>query len=260
MNPLIYAPLVTPLSDVGEVCVSSVERLVDSRRDIISGYVGCLTSGEGWKLTDEQWAAMIEALRNAAPNHVVIAGIERSTTKEVLELAELAEGLGAQGVMITTPFGENISQHQMIEHYQSVHDAISIDLYIYNESDLSRNVMEPQTLVAVSKLPRVVGIKESGSSNDFLAVVKQLKDNGLKIFQGWEDRLTQSGFADGTICSLNNLSPEVCMEAMKRPSEAIDQEIQRLCQEFNLFEDDWYRYVKEKLVELNIISTCRLAG
>ncbi len=260
MNPLIYSPLVTPLSDTGEVCVRSVRRLVDCRRDIVSGYVGCLTSGEGWRLTDEQWSAMIEALVIAAPDHVVIAGIERSTTEGVLELASAAEELGAQGIMITTPFGEGVSQQQMMKHYQKVHDATGVDLYIYNESDLSGNIMEPTTLVAISKLPRGVGIKESGNSDEFLALANILKTNGLKIFQGWENRLTRSEFADGAICSLNNLNPEICMEAMKRPCKAIEREIEALCREYRLFEDDWYRYIKRTLVEMNVISTGLLAG
>lgn len=259
MNPLVYVPLVTPLSDADEVCTSSVERLVDYRRDIVSGYIGCLTSGEGWRLSDGQWSAMIKALRNAAPDHVVIAGIERSTTDEVLELAATAESLGAQGIMITTPFGESVSQRKMVDHYQKVHNSTALDVYIYNETDLSKNITDPETLVEISKLRRVVGIKESGSSDDFVGISGLLKASGLKIFQGWEDRLTQSEFAHGSICSLNNINPEICMEAMKRPSKAIEKEVSVLCEEYNLFADDWYRYIKEMLVEMNIISTSRLA-
>src|SRR6185503_5722448 len=89
-----FIPLITPLDEAGAVSGPSVARLLAHARHTASGYIPCLTSGEGWRLSPAQWEAMLRFTLAEAEGRTVIAGIERPTTDEVLDYAEAAERLG----------------------------------------------------------------------------------------------------------------------------------------------------------------------
>nr|WP_311138670.1 dihydrodipicolinate synthase family protein [Pseudomonas amygdali] len=116
----ILVPLVTPLNEQAQVCETSLERLLSSLAAHVDGYIPCLTSGEGWRLSRQQWLKMLELTLRHAGDKLVIAGIERSSTQEVLDFALMAQDAGAQAVMFTSPFTPGISQQVIIDHYQTI--------------------------------------------------------------------------------------------------------------------------------------------
>lgn len=252
-NAGVYVPLVTPLNRHRSVCRASTVSLINMSREFVAGYVPCLTSGEGWLLSPRQWAAMLGATREAAPNHRVIAGIERPTTDEVVEYAEVAARLGADGIMVTSPFGANITQDAIYAHYKKVHDSTGLDIYIYNEVELSKNAIHPRTLIKICTLPRVVGIKESTNSETIVPALAEVRAHEVAVFQGWENRIV--GNSDGNICSLSNLYPEVCALAVNSTSPELTERVNALCDAHHLFEPDWYRHIKNRLHREGVIST-----
>jgi 4-hydroxy-tetrahydrodipicolinate synthase len=149
-------PLVTPLDGAGQVCRKGLRRLLALSDGVASGFIPCLTSGEGWKLTRQQWESMVQFTVAEAPGKTVVAGIERPTTQEVRSYAARAQELGAHGVMLTAPFGTDVDQESIFDHYRTVHDSIELDVYIYHESALSGNETRFDTLLAIAQLPRVV--------------------------------------------------------------------------------------------------------
>src|SRR5215208_4350695 len=157
----VFVPLITPLDEAGAVCKQSVGHIIAHTRSTASGYVPCLTSGEGWLLSRPRWEAMVRYTLELADPSTVIVGIERATTDEVVEYGLAARRLGAKAIMLASPFGGEIGQPSIFEHYRQVHDACGLDVYIYNESSLSGNVTAFETLLAVAELPRVIGIKDS---------------------------------------------------------------------------------------------------
>ncbi|GAA6168366.1 dihydrodipicolinate synthase family protein [Sessilibacter corallicola] len=250
----VYVPLVTPLSQTSSVCEQSVNNLVNYTKTYVTGFIPCLTSGEGWLLNPTQWETMCRYTRLAAPNHQVIAGIEKPTTEEVINYAKLAENIGANGVMITTPFGDKISQDEIIEHYRRVHDSVGINVYIYNESELSNNLTSESTLLTISELERVRGIKDSSNSDKLQSLIAKLKVNNVIFFQGWENKIANLSRQTGNICSLSNLYPRLCFEAANTPSENTQTLIHNLCEHHNIFDPRWYAYIKDHLKNLNLIT------
>jgi 4-hydroxy-tetrahydrodipicolinate synthase len=191
----------------------------------------------------------------AAAGKPVIAGIERPTTEEVLRHAARAKELGAHGVMLTSPFGGRVEQKAIVNHYQAVHDAVDLDVYIYNESVLSGNETSFETLLAIAELPRVVGIKDSADPPCNSAQITALRARGLAYYTGLEQYLGANELADGCVVSLANLEPEVCKAALGRKDASMSAELKRLIQEHNLFADDWYRHVKKALKARGIIES-----
>lgn len=255
MSNKIYIPLISPIKENGEVCSESVHALMELSREYTAGYIPCLTSGEGWLLSDAQWQDMVRACVGNAGNKKIIAGIEKATTQEVVAFAKLAESLGAEGVMVTTPFGEHVSQKEMLAHFHKVHDAIGIEVFIYNENSLSKNVVTSELLMEISCLPRVVGVKESMDNDVNPNVLKQLKTNGVTIYQGWENRIVNDELSEGNICSLSNLYPEVCSLAAQTNNAELEATVDKLCTDHRIFEEDWYRHIKAYLFSNGVIST-----
>lgn len=251
----VFIPLVTPLTDSDQVCERSVEQLVARTKQSVSGYIPCLTSGEGWLLSEQQWLAMVRSTVSSAGGMPVIAGVERPSTDEVVRYAREAEKLGAQGIMITSPFGGEIEQSTIMEHYRRVHDGCGTEVYIYNESSLSGNETDFTTLMEIAGLQRVVGIKDSVEGGRSVPQIRALQGQGLSYFVGWEQLLAKGLPADGNVVSLSNLDATLCRLGNQTDAMVVQAEIARLCEVYSLDAPDWYRYVKQALKAWGVIST-----
>lgn len=251
----VMIPLVTPVTSTGAVCAKSVARLVACSRHTATGYLPCLTSGEGWALSDTQWEDMVRHTVACAGEAVVVAGVERATTEHVLELARRAKRLGARGVMLTSPFGEAVSQQAIFEHYQRVHDQVELEVYIYNESALSKNETSFETLLAIAALPRVVGIKDSSEKPRDQAQIEAIRSHSVAYYLGWEHHLATGLPADGNVVSLGNLEPALCKVACRSEDRALREEVQRLTELYGLMAPDWYRFVKLALHQRGVIDS-----
>ncbi len=251
----VFVPLITPLDEQSRICETSVRRLMHSSRPFVDGYIPCLTSGEGWRLGRRDWQRMLELTLAHAQDKTVIAGIERATTAEVIEYALLAQELGAQAIMFTSPFASGTNQKDMIEHYRAVHDAVSMDIFIYNESALSGNEKSFDTLMAIARLPRVIGIKDSPSQPRVQSEIDQLRNEGLDYFLGWEMLLARELQSDGNVVSLANLEPALCRMAISAQQPLVSALVESLDQRFELAADDWYAHVKKELKARGIITT-----
>lgn len=259
-KPGIYIPLITPLNSDHQVCRSSVGQLLAQSQHTASGYLPCLTSGEGWLLSRQQWRDMMRYTLELAGDKQVIVGIERATTAEVLEYALEAQQAGATAVMLTTPFGAEVDGAQSLDHFKTIQEQTQLDLYIYNESSLSGNDTSFESLLAIASLARVKGIKDSLEQGRNEEQIHALREQGLAYYSGWEQHLASCHVADGSVVSLANLEPALCLLASQLKNEVLQKEINRLSEAYNLFAEDWYRYVKKALKARGVISDERVVG
>ncbi|WP_440092957.1 dihydrodipicolinate synthase family protein [Pseudomonas syringae] len=254
----ILVPLITPLNEQEQVCETSLKRLLNSLAPHVDGYIPCLTSGEGWRLSRQQWLQMLEMTLRHAGDKLVIAGIERSSTQEVLDFARLAQEAGAQAVMFTSPFTPGISQQAIIDHYQAIHDATQLDIFMYNEAALSGNEKSFATLNAIARLPRVIGLKDSPSISRSQDQVDAIRQQGVDYFIGWETQLAGELESDGNVVSLANLEPLLCRQATVRQQPALSHEIATLNERYLLSAPDWYAQVKRELKARGVINSDRV--
>ncbi|MEX0732210.1 MAG: dihydrodipicolinate synthase family protein [Aquisalimonadaceae bacterium] len=238
----------------------SIARLIDTTHASVAGYIPCLTSGEGWKLSATQWLDMVRYTLRYADGREVIAGIEKPTTREVLKFAYHAEDLGVQTIIVSTPFGETVSQADMLEHFRRIHDETALSIFIYNESELSSNECSLETLLRIADLPKVTGIKDSCHERRPDDVISEFQRRGVSYFQGFEDRLMDESAADGNIVSLSNLEPGICCADTLSNDARLKKKMIELCDTYALSSDDWYRHVKVELRRREIINSARLAS
>ncbi|MFK3906927.1 dihydrodipicolinate synthase family protein [Pseudomonas monteilii] len=254
-SPSVLVPLVTPLDTQGNVCRQSVERLIRACSPHVDGFIPCLTSGEGWSLSTEQWSDMLRhTLACAGATHRVIVGIELATTEAVIERAALAAELGAQAIMVTSPFGGRLDQPALVAHYRAIQAASDLELLVYNEAALSGNEKSLETLLAIARLPRVTGLKDSPSAPRTQAQIDQLRQAGLAYYIGWEKDLAGEHVNDGNVVSLANLEPALCRVACQPRQPQVATQIGRLDELFSLGEDDWYAHVKRELSARGVLD------
>ena len=257
----ILVPLITPLNNRKDVCEESVVNLMNQARDYALGVVPCLTSGEGWRLTLRQWSDMVRYCVNNAFGLKVVAGVEKATTDEVLHFSKLAGSLDADGVMLTTPFGNGVSQSDMVDHYRKIHDNSTLEIWIYHEQALSNNLLTLEGLLTVSRLSRVVGVKDSGPDDTLVEAVERFAELGVNIYHGWEDRLIGHGNVTGNIVSLSNLEPAICQQAALSATDFnLRPRIEALIEKYELTAEDWYRHVKNELYNRGVITSRHISG
>lgn len=250
-------PLITPLDDTGAVSGRCVGRLIDSLRGHVTALMPALSSGEGWALTGRQWQQMVTATLAHARGLPVLAGVLLPDTSTVIRRAVHAMTLGADGVVVTTPFGAEITQEQIYRHYAAIRLTVDIPLFVYNEPALSGNHIELDTLVRVCQLPGVVGIKESSGSPELTRRILDAVPQ-VPVFEGWEHLLLDAGDVAGFIGPLANLNPGLCNRMLTEPHGQRQAEINDACRRYGLHADDWYRSVKAELVRRGILATDRV--
>jgi len=257
----IIVPLITPLDKVGDVCEFSVQKLLQQCGKYSYGVIPCLSSGEGWCLSEKQWTDMVRFCIQNSSNQYVIAGIERPTTDEVIYYINIAKSLYVDGVMVTTPFGEHISQDEMLDHYTEISKNCDCDLWVYHEMSLSQNILSLKNLVSISKLNNVVGIKDSGDDAVIMDNVYLFNQNGVSVYHGMEDKLVSGDGYSGNIVSLSNLYPEICKEACSiGAGKELQDKINIICEDYLLTDEDWYKHIKIELFNRNVILTDNIVG
>ncbi|NGY62438.1 dihydrodipicolinate synthase family protein [Lentzea sp. NEAU-D13] len=247
-------PLVTPLTPTGRVSADGVRRLVDSVRDGVVALLPALSSGEGWRLSRDQWTEVVGWAEEFSGDLPVLAGVTLPTTAEVVQRCRLAADLGVDAVVITAPFDPEATQETIFRHYATVREAVALPIMVYNENVLSGNDADAPTLRRICALPDVVGVKESSGSTALTReLVAALPD--VPVFQGWEHLLTSVAGVAGLIGPLSNLEPDLCTAALVDPTPDRQSEVDAACARHGLLRDDWYREVKRELCRRGVLDT-----
>lgn len=154
--------LITPFRN-GAVDEAAFTRIVDWQiAEGTHGLVPVGTTGESPTLDHKEHKRVIELCVQATKKRVpVIAGTGSNSTDEAVELSQYAEKVGADGVLIVTPYYNKPTQEGLYQHFKAINDAISIPIVIYNIPARSIVDMSVQTMARCYELKNVVGVKDA---------------------------------------------------------------------------------------------------
>jgi 4-hydroxy-tetrahydrodipicolinate synthase len=155
--------LITPFTKGNNIDEQAFVNLIENQiAGGITGIVPCGTTGESPNLTVDEYSHLIELAVNAANGRIpVIAGAGSNSTDKAIKLAKIAEGRGADAVMVVAPYYNKPTQEGLYQHFKAVHDAISIPLVLYNIPGRTSVNMTDDTIVRLAELDNVVGIKDA---------------------------------------------------------------------------------------------------
>jgi 4-hydroxy-tetrahydrodipicolinate synthase len=155
--------LITPMTEDGALDEAAYARLIDWQIGAgTSAIVPVGTTGESPTLSHAEHQRLVAlAVRSAAGRVPVIAGAGSNSTAEAIELARHARQVGADAVMVVTPYYNKPSQEGLFRHYTAVADAAELPLIIYNIPSRSVIDMTPETMGRLAAHPNIVGVKDA---------------------------------------------------------------------------------------------------
>jgi 4-hydroxy-tetrahydrodipicolinate synthase len=215
--------LVTPFTRDGAVDEAGVKRL--ARRQIEAGIhflVPCGTTGESPTLTEDERVRVVELVVAEAKGRVpVLAGAGGYDTKEVIHSARRMQKAGADGLLSVTPYYNKPTPDGLYQHYRAIADAVPLPIVVYNVPGRTGCNVDPATLVRLSSIPNVVGVKEaSGNMTQMCDVCRAVPESFL-VLSG-DDVLTLPLMAVGGRGIISVASNEVPAE-MSQMVEAAER-------------------------------------
>ena len=208
----ILVPIVTPFNSNGDVDTETLTTLVNAFIDKgVTGIVACGTTGEYYTFSDAERELVLTTIAKAAKGKVtLIAGINNLSTDTSIELANQAERLGYDGLMLSAPPYSLPEQDGIIAHFEKVADASELPIIMYNFPARVGVAIEFDTVAHLAKHPNIIGVKES--SGDFSHALRMLQANfdNFEVVCGCDDQPVDFFFwgAKSWIAGAANVFPE----------------------------------------------------
>jgi 4-hydroxy-tetrahydrodipicolinate synthase len=210
-----FTALITPMRN-GGVDEKAFYDLVDWQiKQGTQGLVPVGTTGESPTLSHEEHMRVVELCIEAADKRApVIAGAGSNSTAEAIMLAEHAEKVGADAILVVCPYYNKPSQEGLYLHYKAINDAVGLPIYIYNIPGRSVVDMSVETMARLAKLPNIAGVKDATA--DLARVSLQRHAMGPAFNQFTGEDASALGFmahgGHGCISVTSNIAPALCAE------------------------------------------------
>ncbi|MFN3626205.1 MAG: 4-hydroxy-tetrahydrodipicolinate synthase [Hyphomicrobium sp.] len=207
--------LITPFRN-GKLDEEAFRRFVEWQiSEGTHGLVPTGTTGESPTLDYDEHKRVIELTVETAKGRVpVIAGTGSNSTDEAIELTEFAAKVGADAVLIVTPYYNKPTQEGLYQHYKAINDAVDIPIVIYNIPGRSVVDMTVDTMARCFALKNVVGVKDATANLARASQQRLAMGPEFNLLSG-EDA-TALGFmahgGHGCISVVSNIAPRLCAE------------------------------------------------
>jgi 4-hydroxy-tetrahydrodipicolinate synthase len=182
----------------------------------IHGIVPCGSTGESATLTFEEHEKVIQVTVDKINGKIpVLAGTGSNNTVEAVRLTKAAKDIGADGVLVISPYVNKPNRSGLIKHFEKLAD-LDIPVVIYNIPGRTGQNLEPDLIAELAQHPNIVGVKEaSGNIGQISRIIEETQDEDFSILSG-DDNITLPILAlggSGVISVAANVDP-VRMVAM----------------------------------------------
>jgi 4-hydroxy-tetrahydrodipicolinate synthase len=211
--------LVTPFTRDGSLDEAAVRRL--ARRQIDAGVhflSPCGTTGEAPTLTHREKLRVVEIVVEESAGKVpVLAGAGGYDTREVIELARDFERVGVNGLLSVTPYYNKPSQEGLYQHFRAVAAATPLPIVLYNVPGRTGVNLETQTVVRLSAIPNIIGVKEASANVVQMSDIVANTPPEFLLLSG-DDPLIVAVMGiggRGIICVTSNAAPVECTQIVE---------------------------------------------
>lgn len=206
-----YVAIVTPFKDdiLDESGLrKNLKYLIENASN---GIVACATTGESPSLSDDEYEKIIEICLEEADGKIpVIAGAGTNSTIKTIKMAQKAQKIGVQGLLIVTPYYNKPTQQGLYQHYRVVSGEVDLPIIIYNVPGRTGVNILPQTVARLAQdCKNIVAIKEASGNLDQVSELASLLGNDFDVLSG-DDSLTLPMLAvgaKGVISVIANIFP-----------------------------------------------------
>lgn len=219
----IIVPILTPMHEDETVnyeeLVNQIERLIAAG---VHGIFVFGTNGEGYILDEEEKAEIIRVAVKAVNGRVpVYAGTGCISTRDTIRMSRKAKELGADVLSIITPSFAAASQEELIQHYETVANAVDMPILLYNIPARTGNALAPATVQKLSQVANIVGAKDSsGNFDNILQYIEKTRggDKPFTVLSGNDSLILWTLLAGGkgAIAGCANVFPHTMVSIYEK--------------------------------------------
>ena len=204
--------IVTPFGENG-IDYERLNRQLDRQAEGgTAAIVVCGTTGENATLSRDEHNELVRVTVNACRGRMkVIVGVGGNNTVSALRKAENAAAVGADGILMVTPYYNKTSQKGLVEHFSYVADRVDIPMILYNVPSRTGIGIQAETYKVLSEHPNINGVKEASGDFTLIARTRALCGEDLHFWSGNDDNTVpmMAMGALGVISVLSNIAPTV---------------------------------------------------
>lgn len=212
-NSLFYGSgtaLVTPFKG-NRVDFDALESLIDWQIEMDTDALIILgTTGEPPTITPAERTSIIEcAVARCARRIPLIVGTGANSTKTAIQQSAEAQMLGADALLVVTPYYNKASHTGLVEHYTAIADKVDIPIIMYNVPSRTGVNLEPETVAELARHPVLCAVKEASTSIKQLTDLAHACGDGIAIYCGNDDQVLPAMAlgARGVISVASNIIP-----------------------------------------------------
>lgn len=204
--------IVTPFKQDKTVDFEAFEKLIDFQiENSTDAIIVCGTTGEPSTLTEEERFEVIKfCVEKVARRVPVIAGAGSNDTMHSVKLCKKCEEIGVDGLLIVTPYYNKTTQRGIINHYKILAQSVSLPIILYNVPSRTGLNMLPKTVLELSKIDNIVGIKEASGNISQIVEIASICPKDFYIYSGNDNQILPilSIGGKGVISVMANIIPK----------------------------------------------------
>lgn len=204
--------IVTPMNEDGSINYEQFGTNIDFQiKNGTDAIIVCGTTGEASTMTDEEHLECIRfTVEKTAGRVPVIAGTGSNDTKYATELSKQAEGVGADGVLVVTPYYNKTTQRGLVAHFNAIADSINIPMIVYNIPGRTGLNISIDTYKELGKHKNIVAVKEASGNLSYVAQLIAECGDMLDVYSGNDDQIVpvMALGGKGVISVLSNIMPK----------------------------------------------------
>ena len=224
--------IITPMKENGEVNFEMLDTLLEVQ--IAGGtdaIIICGTTGESACLTEEEHLEVIKHCVETVNHRIpVIAGTGSNDTAFAIQLSKDAEAVGADALLLVTPYYNKATQNGLIKHFTAIAEAVSIPIILYNVPSRTGCNILPETAAYLAKnVENIVAIKEASGNISQVAKLARLTKGCMDIYSGNDDQVIplMSLGGLGVISVLANVAPR---QTHDMAQAYLDGDVKKACE------------------------------
>ena len=203
--------IATPFDENG-INYDAFSKLIENQiKNDIDAIIICGTTGESSTMSMEEKKNVIKfAIDKINKRTKAIIGTGSNDTKKAIEMSKYAEEVGADALLVVTPYYNKTTQKGLVSHYKAIADSVSLPIIVYSVPSRTGVNVLPETCLELSKINNIVAIKEASGNISQVAKIASLCGDNLDIYSGNDDQIVPilSLGGKGVISVLSNVMPK----------------------------------------------------
>lgn len=204
--------IVTPFKQDKTIDFDAFEKIINFQiENSTDAIIVCGTTGEASTLTEEEHIEAVKFCVEKVGKRVpVIAGAGSNSTMRSLSLFKKCEEAGVDGLLVITPYYNKTTQKGIINHYKILAESVNIPIILYNVPSRTGLNMLPKTVLELSKIENIVGIKEASGNISQVVEIASICPEDFYIYSGNDNHILPvlSVGGKGVISVLANIAPK----------------------------------------------------